>query len=75
MGKSDEEATTRRARRDDDDETGDLGRARWLTVIGVVERDANMTREARREVGLNQNRQPKRTVAGRNVKLWQRGYS
>ena len=50
MGKSDEEATTRRARRDDDDETGDLGRSRWLAVIGVVERDANMTREARREV-------------------------
>ena len=50
MGKSDEEATTRRARRDDDDETGDLGRARWFAVIGVVERDANMTREARREV-------------------------
>ncbi len=50
MGKSDEEATTRRARREDDDETGDLGRARWLAVIGVVERDANMTREARREV-------------------------
>ncbi len=48
MGKSDEEATTRRARRDD--ETGDLGRARWLAVIGVVERDANMTREASREV-------------------------
>ena len=50
MGKSDEEATTRRARREDDDETGDLGRSRWLAVIGVVERDANMTREARREV-------------------------
>ena len=50
MGKPDEAPTTRRARRDDDDETGDLGRARWLAVIGVVERDANMAREARREV-------------------------
>jgi hypothetical protein len=44
LGKPDEAATTRRARRDA------IDHAWCLAVVGVGERDANMTREARRAV-------------------------